>query len=347
MPRPVVERNVGVRPGGLGVQVVGGPVGVHQGAAPQVLDARTSRGQGRRQRPGLGRSREGVRQGVRGPFERRSEVRRPEGDRGVDVPGPGPGGIGAASGLMEGAACDQAAHRVADQHQAVDRHRPCIDEAVEQLGEQSAVVRDVQPGVVPDEDGSEAEVLLELGSVADVGAAVVPDRVEAPRGVALGQSVKEHDQPRRRRREGLSKRLRFRRHGPAVLCDRHRGGEGRSLTRHHVAVRAVEDREGPPRARVVLHRSPGDPPGRDDRGDGRSQVHRRADRAVGHGRADADGDGDGPGDRAHAREHPTGDARVHLLNARDAAGDRHVRQPAHASRFLRTHRTSRTIGEAH
>src|SRR5581483_7134074 len=93
-----------------------------------------------------------------------------------------------AAAVVAGAARHEAAHRVADEHDLLDRHGPRLHRLLEQPGEPPAVVRDVEPGVVAEVERRVAELLLEARAV---GAA--PE--QRPGVVGLAQAVHEHGDP--------------------------------------------------------------------------------------------------------------------------------------------------------
>ena len=80
--------------------------------------------------------------------------------------------------------------------------------SLEQVGERAAVVRDVAAAVVADVERRAAEVAREPRAVGRPAA-------EPPRVLGLHQAVDEHDEARRRRREGRARRRPARAHGRA------------------------------------------------------------------------------------------------------------------------------------
>jgi len=84
----------------------------------------------------------------------------------------------------------EAAHAVAEQHDLVDRNRPCAREPLEQCIELAAVRGDVQTGVVENVDRRAAEVRFEPGAVIVL--------VTQPLAIGHRGSVHEHQELARR-----------------------------------------------------------------------------------------------------------------------------------------------------
>ena len=225
--------------------------------------------------------------------ERRARVRRAERD---DVPDAG--GEGAA--VVAGAARDEPAHRVPDERDRLDRHRPRRHRGVEQRREVAAVAGDVAAGAVAHVERGGAEVARQPRAV--------PLRGERPGVLRLEQPVDEDDEAAR----GAGEVLGHARH-PPVDAQRHRLVQRRALRLQPVAVQAAEHRERHRPAaggRELARRERGAGGTAREHGGARDRGVRGAgDRVVG---APC-----GLGGRAEAGEDPRGDRGVDLP---DAAG---------------------------
>ena len=98
---------------------------------------------------------------------------------------------------VAGAARHEPAHRVPDERDLLDLHRPRVDERLEQVGERAAVLGDVAAGVVADVDRREAELAREARAVVRRPAArsrhacsvpISPWTNTTSRGVASGKA---------------------------------------------------------------------------------------------------------------------------------------------------------------
>jgi hypothetical protein len=58
---------------------------------------------------------------------------------------------------------DEASHRVPDEIQLINRHRPGLEKSIEELRQLEAVLADAEPAVVANVDRRDPEVALELG----------------------------------------------------------------------------------------------------------------------------------------------------------------------------------------
>jgi hypothetical protein len=112
-------------------------------------------------------------------------------------------GVGDPSlrGLLAVVACAphcEPAHRVAEQHHLIDRHRPPVNDVREQSCEASPVLGDAQAGVAAQAQGREAEVPLQPRAVVIRFVTEHP-----PRLLGSTQPVDEHRQARGRLWEGF------------------------------------------------------------------------------------------------------------------------------------------------
>src|SRR4051812_44738025 len=86
---------------------------------------------------------------------------------------------------MARTARDEAAHRVADEHDLLDRYWPLVHGLLEQRREAPSVVRDVEARVVAQVERRVAQVVLEPR-------AVWAAAEQRPRVIGLAQAVDEH-----------------------------------------------------------------------------------------------------------------------------------------------------------
>ncbi len=139
-------------------------------------------------------------------------------------------------GLAAGAARDQPAHRVPDERDLLDLHGPRGDDLLEQVGKRAAVAGDVAAAVVADVERRAADVLRQPRAVARATA-------QPPGVLGLHQPVQEHDEPRRRAREGGRERIAPRLDDLAADAQRHRRLQLGALAFERVSVEARDDRQ--------------------------------------------------------------------------------------------------------
>ena len=139
MPGSLVQWDVGPVVGPP-VRVAVGPVGLDQLPVAQVLDADAAGGELVAQPAGLVQLPEQVGQAVDPLLERGAQMRGAQDDGVADEAWSVAVALGSAvTGLGQGAADDQAAHGVPDEHHVLHRDRPAVDEPVEEPVELSFV----------------------------------------------------------------------------------------------------------------------------------------------------------------------------------------------------------------
>ena len=131
-------------------------------------------------------------------------MRRAEEDELVEVPQPF---VARQRAVMAGAAGDETAHAVPDEHELAHRHRPELQQGLEQIGERSPVDGNMKAAVVVQIDRRVPEVARQRGAV------IVP--LAPPLQIVHAQAVQQHDHLAAGLRDGRGQRLRAR---PAARC---------------------------------------------------------------------------------------------------------------------------------
>src|SRR5207237_4039705 len=103
------------------------------------------------------------------------------------------------------AAGHEASHRVAEERDLIDLDRPLPHHLLEQFGEATTVVGDVEPAVVADIQRRVAELLAKPGTVAAPSQRLAAADRQPPRLLRLAQPVDEEGEPCRRFWEGPGK----------------------------------------------------------------------------------------------------------------------------------------------
>ena len=208
------------------------PVLVDQTRMPQVGDAGTAQLAEPRE---CGRVRACAKHRVETvavSFQWRTRMRRAEENDAAHVLRPR---VTQRIGVVQRAACDEAAHAVAEQHEFLDVDRPRAHERLELRGERAAIGRDVQAAVVVQVDRRVVRIAFERGAMV---MAVAP-----PLQVTHAQAVREHDDACARSldvaREGGA--IEFER--AAVAAQAHADAERIAGCREMVADHAVECRQ--------------------------------------------------------------------------------------------------------
>lgn len=184
------------------------------------------------------------------PGNRGAMVRRPQGHRVRDTFMPlSLAVIGFSE--REGAVHDESAHRVADEDEPFQGHRPTGHEVGEQAVEISGTLRHPKPGVVPHEHGGETQVAAQPGRVrGPVG------RTEGPRSLGLEKSMNEDDDVTRGVGVAAGETF-WGRVDPAMPPPQLQGGgEFDTVAGHGVTVQAETDGQHVMGGRSVVHARP-------------------------------------------------------------------------------------------
>ena len=227
--------------------------------------------------------------------------------------------------VVHGTARQQPAHAVAQHRETLQRARPCVDQPLEQIGELTAVARNMQPAVVVQVQRRAAEVARERRAV------VVA--VALPLQIVHAQAVHQHQQVRAGRGPAHRQRGGFDQHRPAFAAQGHRRRQRVGGCHEVIAQHAVERRHD----RFALPACAGRAGGIERIGSNGERRHQqreqRVDAAAHHPRDAANRLVDQAGDAARAavgrcRREPgqPADAFVHRLHQVREAGGRVGRQ---------------------
>src|SRR5208282_85041 len=105
--------------------------------------------------------------------------------------GPNPA-VSTLLALMARASRDQPAHTVADQNDLLHGDGPCVDQFFHFRGQQRAVFRNVETGIVAEVERRVAEVLFQKRSVSRLAVAVLFFRVKPPHLLVARETMNEH-----------------------------------------------------------------------------------------------------------------------------------------------------------
>ena len=213
------------------------PVLVDQVAEPQIGDARAADLAEASEWRGVRARAEQHVHPVAAALERRAVMRRAEEDELVETPQPR---VARQRAVVAGAAGDEPAHAVPDEHELGQRHRPALHQRFEQLGERAPVGRDVEAAVVVQIDRRVPEVARQRGAV------IVS--LALPLQIVHAQAVHQHDQLAAGVRDRRGQRLAFARQRVTVPTqvhgDRQRVVRRRQVVAEH-AVQRGEQRLAP------------------------------------------------------------------------------------------------------
>ncbi len=135
-------------------------------------------------------------------------------------------------GLVAGAACHQAAHAVAHDRQFVQRHRPGLQQLLQQRGELAAVVGHVPAAVVVQVQRCAVQRLRQGLAVVVAAARPLP--------VVHAQAMQQHQHLALRCRQRLRQCRAFQRQGQAAAAQGHVDGQRVAAGMQVVAQHAVE-----------------------------------------------------------------------------------------------------------